>query len=397
MPLVAIIADDLTGACDAGVQLAAAGYPASAVISPSCLPSALSNNALAVNTDSRDLDAGEAAARVRDTAGALLPLQFGYYYKKVDSLLRGSVFAEIAACMEVLRSDYCLLAPAYPDNGRLLVGGEVLVTDAGGKTRKIPVNLDEAAGFGIRAEHIPLADVARGPAHLASMISEHVGESPVILLADAAENAHLETIAEAIRLVPNRCLPAGSAGLIKYMLPHWPHAAAAPITARKPGRHGGRILIAVGSIHPSTRAQVDFLRGRPGYAVYDMEGAPDAIRRDILSLPGTVVLVSSHAQGSASPPDRTYARDLGQIAREVFDPLDAGALILTGGETAYSVLDALGLRVIDLEDEPMEGVAAGWSEGILVMTKSGGFGGAEALHALAVYAAKKLGLQPDRI
>lgn len=182
--------------------------------------------------------------------------------------------------------------------------------------------------------------------------------------------------------------------MIKYMLPHWPHAAA-PMAARKPGRRGGRILIIVGSIHPATLAQADFLRGRPGYAVYDMAGAPDAIRRDMQNLPGTVVLISSPAQGAASAPDMTYARGLGQIAREVFGPLDAGALILTGGETAYSVLDALGLRVIDLEDEPLEGVAAGWAEGILVMTKSGGFGGTEALHALAVYAAKKLGIHQN--
>ena len=394
MPLIAIIADDLTGACDAGVQLAAAGYLASAVIDASCLPSALSKSALAVNTGSRDLEAREAAARVRDTARALLPCQFEHYYKKVDSLLRGSVFAEIAACMEVLGPDYCLLAPAYPDNGRILAGGEILVTDAGGKTRRIPVNLDEAARFGVRAEHISLADVALGPAHLASVISEHVGKGPVVLLADAAENAHLEAIADAIRLVPRRCLPAGSAGLIKYMLPHWPHAAA-PMAARKPGRHGSRILIIVGSIHPATLAQADFLRGRPGYAVYDMAGAPDAIKRDMQNLPGTVVLISSPAQSAASAPDMTYARGLGQIAREVFGPLGAGALILTGGETAYSVLDALGLRVIDLEDEPLEGVAAGWAEGILVITKSGGFGGAEALHALAVYAAKRLGIHQD--
>ena len=395
MPLIAIIADDLTGACDAGVQLAAAGYPASAVIDAFCLPSAPSRSALAVNTGSRDPDAKEAAARVRDTARALLPFQFEHYYKKVDSLLRGSVFAEIAACMEVLGPDYCLLAPAYPDNGRILAGGEILVTDAGGKCRRIPVNLDEAAGFGVRAEHIPLADVALGPAHLASVISEHVGKGPVILLADAAENAHLQAIADAIRLVPRRCLPAGSAGLIKYMLPHWPHTAA-PMTDREPGRHGSRILIAVGSIHPSTLAQADFLRGRPGYALYDMAEAPDAIRRDMQNLPGTVVLISSPAQGAASAPDMTYARALGQIAREVFGPLDADALILTGGETAYSVLDALGLRVIELEDEPLEGVAAGWAEGTLVMTKSGGFGGAEALHALAVYAAKRLGIHQDK-
>ena len=57
MPLIAIIADDLTGACDAGVQLTAAGYPASAVIDAFCLPSAPSRSALAVNTGSRDLDA----------------------------------------------------------------------------------------------------------------------------------------------------------------------------------------------------------------------------------------------------------------------------------------------------------------------------------------------------
>ena len=65
MPLIAIIADDLTGACDAGVQLAAAGYPASAVISPSCLTTALSYSALAVNTGSRDLDARGAAIFAR--------------------------------------------------------------------------------------------------------------------------------------------------------------------------------------------------------------------------------------------------------------------------------------------------------------------------------------------
>ena len=78
MPLIAIIADDLTGACDAGVQLAAAGYRASAVIDLSCLPSAPSRSALAVNTGSRELAAKEAAARVRDTARALLPLHIGH-------------------------------------------------------------------------------------------------------------------------------------------------------------------------------------------------------------------------------------------------------------------------------------------------------------------------------
>lgn len=80
MPFIAIIADDLTGACDAGVQLAAAGYPASAVIDPSCLPSALSKSALAVNTGSRDLDARGAVIFAGYSAGPIVPTDLYFQY-----------------------------------------------------------------------------------------------------------------------------------------------------------------------------------------------------------------------------------------------------------------------------------------------------------------------------
>ncbi|HSK69440.1 MAG TPA: four-carbon acid sugar kinase family protein, partial [Candidatus Limnocylindria bacterium] len=271
MPNVAIIADDLTGACDAGIQLAAAGFRTSAFIGPSRLPASFPGDALALSTGTRDLAAPEAAACVRDAARALRALHFEHHYKKVDSLLRGSVFAEAGACMESLGHAYCLLSPAYPDNGRRLVGGEVVVTDAGG-TRKIPVDLGGAARFGVRAAHIPLADVARGPEHLAAVIRGRIEGGPIVLLADAAENVHLRAAADAIRLVPAACLPAGSAGLAKHMLPHWPAPAAARTPERVPARPGGRVLVVAGSVHPSALAQLDRMRGAPGFAVFDDAG-----------------------------------------------------------------------------------------------------------------------------
>ena len=395
MPSIAIIADDLTGACDTGIQLATAGYRANAIFNLAHLSTVLTDDAIAISTGTRDLDATAAAARVRDAALALKSLHVEYYYKKVDSLLRGNVFAEIGACMEVLGHDYCMLAPAYPDNGRRFSEGEVFVTDGDGESSRILANMSEVARFGFYVSHIPLADIVRGPVHLASSILQRIGDRPVVLLADAVENMHLQAIAEAIRLVPQRCLPAGSAGLAKHMMGYWPAPGTTTIAALKPSRPGGRVLIVAGSINPSTIAQVNRVRGVPGYVVYDMDETPRAILRDLKNLPATVVLTVAPTQGASPEQSKIFEHDLGQIVQEVFAPLNVGALILTGGETAQAVLDALGMHAISLEEEPLEGVAAGWSEGILVVTKSGGFGDRDALHALAVYATMKLSIQRE--
>ena len=62
---VAVIADDLTGAADTGVQFARAGYWTAVAFRGCSVPPAEDLDAVALDTDSRAMPAGFAAKRVR--------------------------------------------------------------------------------------------------------------------------------------------------------------------------------------------------------------------------------------------------------------------------------------------------------------------------------------------
>src|SRR6266540_3045354 len=88
---VTIIADDLSGACDAGALFAGRG-PVGVFVPPD-LPDA--RRPAAADTESRALPPPDAAARVRGAAADLEGrLRGGRVFKKIDSTVRGNVAAE---------------------------------------------------------------------------------------------------------------------------------------------------------------------------------------------------------------------------------------------------------------------------------------------------------------
>ena len=123
---VAVIADDLTGAADTGVQLAARRIPDGGGL-PRRAPSRLDHfDAVAADTDSRALPSGGGRARARPgrPGRCAAPLLL---YKKVDSTLRGPVAAELGAALDAGGRSAGLLAPAFPPAGRTTRGGVQLV------------------------------------------------------------------------------------------------------------------------------------------------------------------------------------------------------------------------------------------------------------------------------
>src|SRR5918994_1441411 len=94
---VAIIADDLTGAADTGVQLAHAGYRSAVAFRDAPIPPADDLDAVALDTDSRAIPAGFAAKRVMEAVRSVRDIPI--VYKKLDSTLRGPIAAELAAAL----------------------------------------------------------------------------------------------------------------------------------------------------------------------------------------------------------------------------------------------------------------------------------------------------------
>ena len=211
--LIAIIADDLTGAADTGVQFVHAGYRA-AVFFRAKEVFADDLDAVAFDTDSRAMPAGFAAKRVVDAAHAAREARI--VYKKLDSTLRGNVAAELAATLGGARRDRVIVAPAFPVAGRTTVGGIQRV-------HGVPVDETEMANdphTPVSEAHVPslLADAF---ASVGTLSVEHLTDPERVrrtlednecVVADSEGDDDLDALVRAVP-DPARVLWAGSAGL----------------------------------------------------------------------------------------------------------------------------------------------------------------------------------------
>ena len=118
--MIGVIADDLTGAAELGAVGVRHGLQAEIVRTGRPSPEA---TVVCVDTDSRACDPGEAAKRAAAAAKLLRAAGARWIYKKVDSVLRGQVTAEIEAVMKQLKLERALLLPANPSLGRTIKDG----------------------------------------------------------------------------------------------------------------------------------------------------------------------------------------------------------------------------------------------------------------------------------
>jgi uncharacterized protein YgbK (DUF1537 family) len=376
LPVVTILADDLTGACDTGCLFAGAG-PVGVEVNPD-LP-ADERPVVAVDTESRMLGPGPAASALHTTARRLRArLAAGPVFKKVDSTMRGPVPAELAALLEHgPRFAGALVCPAFPAQGRLVVHGRLLVDSV--PVHESPIARDPAFHghtsdlAALLAGSIPvvaldLDDVRAGCEKIAHLLEQHRG---AIVAADAETDADLTSLARAALSVPGT-LAAGSAGLgraLSRALGLAGPAAALPA--------GSARLVVVGSLHPASRAQLDALR-HAGVVVVTVDGlghgdpAP-AIAALERGRPAVVASVLTPA------PREAVARHLAQAAARILERAPADLAAVTGGDTAHALIRALRPRRFDLLGAPAEGLALGrlaleGTRTLPLLTKAGGFG-----------------------
>jgi D-threonate/D-erythronate kinase len=376
--LMAVVADDLTGAADAGIQFVRAGYRTAVVFHGEVAPNA-DVDAVSFDTDSRNMPAGFAAKRVvdvaRDVRGARV------VYKKLDSTLRGNVAAELAAAFEASGRARALVAPAFPEAGRTTVGGNQFV-------RGVAVDETEMRDdpqTPVRESHVPtlladafssvgtlgVEDVAR-PERVRLVLEENE-----CVVADAERDSDLAALVRAVP-DPDRVLWAGSAGLAYAIGSAYPGPRAGDVGERRaPARP---VLVVVGSLSGVAREQVRRLVDEYGEVSVEA-GGDDAVAAARVALSGgTCAVVHSpeqqHASGEAVI--GTLAGVVGRLSEERL----FGGLVLTGGATAVGVARRLGATGIELEGEVEAGVPVGALIGprpYPAVTKAGSFGGPDTL------------------
>jgi len=277
-----------------------------------------------VDLDTRDRSERAARRIVRDAFATRAAARAAILFKKIDSTLRGHLVAELATARAALGGRRAaIFAPAFPAQGRIVRNGRVYVN---GKT-------------------------------LRGSICETLATMGIEVL-DAETDADLDAIARRGLAMRPHPLFVGSAGLARALARRLPRSS----TRRRPVE-GRPIVTVVGSASPVSLRQARRL-SRSGPAQSD----------HVL-----LQIESSHVPHAT---DKTLARKLGRLVARV---APHAHYVLTGGETARSVLGALHVSGFHLLGEVEPGVPFGITRGgALVCTKAGAFGEQDTLtHCVA--------------
>jgi len=124
--MIAVMADDLTGAAEMGGLGWRHGLAAD-ILHRDEPPTG--TKLLVYDSDSRNGSAAGARRRVRQMLGRLLPGRPEWLFKKVDSVLRGHVVEEIETALKLLGLKRAILVPANPAAGRVMRAGNYYIHD----------------------------------------------------------------------------------------------------------------------------------------------------------------------------------------------------------------------------------------------------------------------------
>lgn len=401
-----IIADDLSGGMNIGVEFAVAGLHTVLVQHADDCPQA---DVLIVDTATRNAPADVAYRSTRQAAQAAKLCAPEIVVKKIDSLLRGSIWPEIKAVREVFGFERCLLLAASPKLKRTTINGDHYID--GRLLESVRHEVDPSSQSD--GSYIPavLGDppvtlltidlIRQGTAAVEASIRQ---ATTFLLVADCTSQAELNTVVSAAYAADIRFF-AGTYGL-----------GEALCKLSRPDPHP--ILVVVGSLSAAAQQQVDYLRRESGCVPIQVDYNPPFFDTPIaeiagryqealqaaLNQPGACVIfqLSVSADKAQGVWQRAAERGLDQVAVStridrlmamVLEPVlpDCGGFVATGGATAntlFQLLKADGLALDAAEvlpGTPGARLIGGIYDGLSFIAKPGSQGDADALARLVDY------------
>jgi 4-hydroxythreonine-4-phosphate dehydrogenase len=355
---------------------------------------------LVLDTDNRRFPANVAAERLRRVVESLPSgARSHVVFLKLDSLLRGPVRSQL----EVLAADGpVILAPALPPLARSTLNGTV-------HHQGVPLHRTSlwhaessdppatiAAGLKpLGTVQVNLATVRSGTEALAAALSQASAGSPFpVMVCDSETQEDLDAIAAAGLGIPGIRFAGASAlgAALARTSGLAPQPGAGVVRSLLGGgTTGGFPLLVVGSVSGPAREQLQVLSS---------DGVPVITLAPTDLLAGTAALAALEEALTAGPAAVTVdtstvdaassSRIAAALARSVVPLARNRPLMLTGGETARSVLDALGVQQLQVLGEIEHGaVLSLTSAGTAVVTRPGSFGAATSLRTILAALAKE--------
>ncbi len=435
--IVGIIADDLTGANDTALQFYLKGANTQILLSDEIEPLNIKNTQTwAISTESRNVEPEMAYEKVIKAAKMLSEkLNPDYFYKKIDSTIRGNIAVEVLGILASLDYDASIILPAFPAETRTTVGGYHLL-------KGIPIERTEMARdpqSPIFESHLPtllksqispeyqnligqieLKTVMKGAGPILQRINELVNEGKKLIVADAVSTVDVEQVALAIKKCDYKILPAGTAAFAQALSEFWfadldENEHIIKTFPRLPK------FVVSGSATQITANQIEKLENSDEFddvlsISLDLKTVLNGVSEELvdrivsnLRFDNTVMVHTSHlikefdgfsedslnAELTKANLASVITDFLAELTRHVLAKKEA-ILITLGGETSFKCCSAIGAYQLQLIDEVAPAIAltldhnAQW-----IVTKSGNLGNANTLIDILRYFDTHGGLQNE--
>ena len=324
--MIAVIADDLTGAAELGGIGLRHGLVTEV---RRVVPAAFDGGLLVIATDTRSGSPEAAVAGMREITTAVLGLGPQWVYKKTDSVLRGHVVAELRVQMEVLGMSRALLIPGNPVLGRTIVDGHYFLNG-------VPVNETSFAtdpDFPVRSSDV--RDMLGDGSVVVRKLGEELPASGIVV----GEVASVDDLREWGGVVRSGTLLAGASGFFDALIQ----------------RRRAPVLYVSGTTFDANRRRVGsviYVQGEVG------EEWVDEARR--LLSGGKLVIAG-------------FKEALAEAVYKILEGVEIGELVIEGGATANAVLERLGIDRLVPERELAPGVVRMRAAGFYVTVKPGSY------------------------
>ncbi len=418
--IAGIIADDLTGANDTALQFHLRGANTRILLNDEYIPPKKEETeAWAISTESRNIEEWEALEKVEKAVKTFAEnFSFEYYYKKIDSTLRGHIAVETLTMVEILGYDAAIIIPAFPQEGRITVGGYHLL-------KGVPLGRTEIAmdpHSPILESHVPtllksqlkenqkdlvgtidLKTVMNGAGPILIKINELIKEGKKLIVADSTSITDIEQLALAIKKCDKKLLPAGTAAGAQVLGKSW-------LSGIERERDSIKLeklpkFIVSGTATNITAEQINKLENSDDYNNVNfiplntsniLNGVNgEIVERIVTNLRSgvTVVVHTSHLIANFDGfSDDSFNAELtkeklaikitdylAELTKQVLQEIDV-VLITLGGETSYKCCKAIHSNELKLIDEVAPAISLCSDEmGRWIVTKSGNLGNTRTL------------------
>jgi uncharacterized protein YgbK (DUF1537 family) len=344
--MIVVIADDLTGAAELGglglryglsVEIVTIVNPDTAV------------DLLIIAMDTRSMPEAEALAAMSRLTSVIKHLQPTLLYKKVDSVLRGHVIAELNIHLQQLGLKRAILVPANPAFGRTISGGKYYIN---GK----PIHLTSFANdpeFAISSSEVNDMLRSKDDEVYYQAPDEELQETGIILGECGCEDDLLLWAANA----DSQTLMAGGSGLFKAMLT-WLKLKPANQPLIKPDELGWPALFVCGSTFNKSKQLVEKANKNDGsvsympQAIVSMTEPPEELFE--LWADEVCALLLNHNKAIIAVDERTTAgieiiqgalRDKNaKVVEKIIEKIALKELFVEGGATGAAIIKRLGIN-----------------------------------------------------